>query len=84
MLTKTHFVSIDAGNLIDKDFLKCVNDTIQAMEKIIVSEDTDQEVVCIPKSVANQFYLNYKDYKEMLSNIIKESKTTDTYSKYEK
>jgi len=84
IVDKTHFINMDAGSLIDEDFLKFVDDTIQAMEKIIVTETPNGEVTCIPKSVANGFYLNYKDYRKMLSEVIKESKKTDTHFKYEK
>ena len=84
IVDKTHFINMDAGSLIDENFLKFVNDTAQAMEKNIVTENPNGEVVCIPKSVANGFYLNYKDYRKMLSEVIKESKKTDTYFKYEK
>ena len=54
------------------------------MEKVIYVEDTDNNVTCIPKSVASTFYLNYLDYKEMLKALIKESMETNTYLKYEK
>ena len=84
IVDKTHFINMDAGSLIDEDFLKFVNDTIQAMEKSVVTESPNGEVTCIPKSIANRFYLNYKDYRKMLSEVIKESKKTDTYFKYEK
>ena len=78
------FVNMDAGSTIDPDFLDFINNKALDMEKVIYVEDTDNNVTCIPKSVASTFYLNYLDYKEMLKALIKESMETNTYLKYEK
>tara|TARA_B100001094_G_scaffold72494_1_gene68765 strand:+ start:9566 stop:10324 length:759 start_codon:yes stop_codon:yes gene_type:complete len=80
----SRFINLDAGSEVDPDFMKCINEKSMAMEKIIYAEDSENNVVCIPKSVASSFYLNYLDYRLMLEGIIKESVETDTYLKYEK
>lgn len=80
----SRFINLDAGSKIDPDFMKFINDKSIAMEKIIYAEDLENNVTCIPKSVASSFYLNYLDYRQMLEGIIKESVETDTYLKYEK
>ena len=77
-------MNMDAGSTIDPDFLDFINNKALDMEKVIYVEDTDNNVTCIPKSVASTFYLNYLDYKEMLKALIKESMETNTYLKYEK
>ena len=78
------FVNMDAGSTIDPDFLEFINNKSLDMEKVIYVEDVDNDVTCIPKSVASSFYLNYLNYKEMLKGLVKESMETNTYLKYEK
>jgi len=80
----THFININAGNTIDKNILQYVQDKNSGMEKIIVCRDEDQDVTCLPKSVAQNFYLNYNNYRNMVKTLVDEAINTDTYFKYEK
>lgn len=80
----THFININAGNTIDKNMLQYVQDKRSGMEKIIVCRDEDQDVTCLPKSVAQNFYFNYNNYRNMVRDLVDEAINTDTYFKYEK
>ncbi len=84
IVDSTHFLNIDAGKMLSPNFLKAADMNRRKMEKSIVFKDEDQDISCVPRHVAQNFYLNYNDYRLMLQEIAEEAKNTDTYYTYEK
>jgi len=84
IVDSTHFISLDAGKELDPEFLKAANENRHNMEKSILFTDEERAISCLPKHVAQHFYLNYNDYRLMLAALTDEAKNTDTYFKYEK
>ena len=84
IVQSTHFVNLNAGSVIDRDMFGYIDKKRENMEKIIVCRDENEDITCIPKSVAKNFYLNYNDYRLMSKDLQKEAAETGTYFKYEK
>ena len=84
IINASHFVDIDSGKTIDKLFFNFVNRLGENMERAIICRDEEQDVTCIPKSVARAAYFDYNDYKAMIAGLTDLSKESKTYFSYEK
>lgn len=84
LINATHLVNINAGQKIPKDFFRQSDKKRVDMERITLHQDEDTGITSLPIFIARNFYFNYTDYRDMVKNLTKESKDTNTYLKYEK
>lgn len=84
IVDSSHFVNVNAGNIIEPEMFNYIEEKRSSMEKVILCTDEEQDITCIPKSVAQSFYLNFNDYRNMIKALREEAINTDTYFKYEK
>ena len=84
LINATHLVNINAGQKIPKDFFRQGDKKRVDMERITLHQDEETGITSLPIFIARNFYFNYTDYRDMVKNLTKESKDTNTYLKYEK
>jgi len=82
MLGASYWVSVFSGNEIDPEFLSFTSKKVESMERVILAEDVENNVACIPKSVVSNFFV--LPYSELVDDIRDSAKKSETYLKYEK